>query len=124
MTGTGQRCYVKLRNQNNTKGTFLCYVRFYFTVCFAVYVCSTRGEKSCQWVTKSGQDGGFEFELSHSLLPYAEETTKLVVAAQAMDNLSFLKGKITFYLRDIGKLTKRESHSRLSTVDYHSFRQA
>ncbi|XP_029019189.1 interleukin-12 subunit beta isoform X2 [Betta splendens] len=61
-----------------------------------------KGEKSCQWVTNSDRhDGGFEFELSHSLLPYSEESSMLKVTAEAIVNLSVLRGTKEFYLRDI-----------------------
>ncbi|KAF7659155.1 hypothetical protein LDENG_00002310, partial [Lucifuga dentata] len=64
--------------------------------------CST-GEKSCPWVSSSDklQDGGFQFELSHTLSPYAEESTMLEVTAEAINNYSFLKTTRRFYLRDI-----------------------
>lgn len=76
------------------------------------YLCSSKGEKLCQWVTSSGPrvDGGFQFELSHSLSPYAEESTMLEVTAEAIVNLSFLRKTKRFYLRDIGKLSKTGPH--------------
>nr|XP_046243963.1 interleukin-12 subunit beta [Scatophagus argus] len=60
-------------------------------------------EKSCQWVSSSDHvsDGGFQFELSHSLSPYAEESTMLEITAEAIINLSILRRTKRFYLRDI-----------------------
>ncbi|XP_044051047.1 interleukin-12 subunit beta isoform X2 [Siniperca chuatsi] len=61
------------------------------------------GGKLCHWVNSSTRllDGGFQFELSHSLSPYAEETTMLEVTAEAIINLSILRRTKRFYLRDI-----------------------
>nr|AIB04025.1 interleukin 12p40 [Oplegnathus fasciatus] len=64
--------------------------------------CSEGGE-SCHWVNSSDQllDGGFQFELSHSLSPYAEESTMLELTAEAINDLSILRTTKRFYLRDI-----------------------
>ncbi|XP_040898964.1 interleukin-12 subunit beta isoform X2 [Toxotes jaculatrix] len=61
------------------------------------------GGKSCHWVSSSDQllGGGFQFELSHSLSPYAEESTMLELTAEAVVNLSILRRTKRFYLRDI-----------------------
>ncbi|KAM3610231.1 uncharacterized protein V6R79_001042 [Siganus canaliculatus] len=61
------------------------------------------GGKSCHWVSSSQQrlDGGFQFELSHSLSPYAEESTMLQVTAEAIADLFVLRKTKRFYLRDI-----------------------
>ncbi|XP_040011855.1 interleukin-12 subunit beta isoform X2 [Xiphias gladius] len=65
----------------------------------------SEGVKSCHWVNSSNQtqDGGFQFQLSHSLSPYAEESTKLELTAEAIINDSFLRRTKRFYLRDIIK---------------------
>ncbi|XP_078141372.1 interleukin-12 subunit beta [Centroberyx gerrardi] len=57
------------------------------------------GNKSCDWVSSS--DGGFQFELSHTLSPYAEESTMFEVTAEAINDQDFLKMTKRFYLRDI-----------------------
>eukprot|EP00066_Takifugu_rubripes_P008765 XP_003975202.1 PREDICTED: interleukin-12 subunit beta-like [Takifugu rubripes] len=59
--------------------------------------------KSCQWVTSSGpvHGGGFQFQLSHSLSPYAEENTKLEVTVEAIDDLIFDRKTKKFFLREI-----------------------
>uniref|UniRef100_A0A3Q3WHQ6 Interleukin-12 subunit beta n=1 Tax=Mola mola TaxID=94237 RepID=A0A3Q3WHQ6_MOLML len=61
------------------------------------------GQKSCHWVKSSEklQDGGFQFQLFHSLLPYAEESTMLEVTAEAKENFNILRTTKKFYLRDI-----------------------
>ncbi|XP_056232753.1 interleukin-12 subunit beta isoform X3 [Seriola aureovittata] len=63
----------------------------------------SEGRKSCHWVNSSGQhlNGGFQFELSHSLSPYAEETNMLVLTAEAIINHNILRRTKRFYLRDI-----------------------
>uniref|UniRef100_A0A3Q3KA24 Interleukin-12 subunit beta n=2 Tax=Monopterus albus TaxID=43700 RepID=A0A3Q3KA24_MONAL len=58
-----------------------------------------KGEKSCQWV--SGSDGGFQFELSHSTSPYAEESTMLELTVEAIADFGILRRTKRFYLRDI-----------------------
>ncbi|XP_029294739.1 interleukin-12 subunit beta [Cottoperca gobio] len=60
------------------------------------------GRKLCHWVSSDQLvDGRFQFELPHSLSPYAEETTMLELTAEAIVNLSFLRRTKRFYLRDI-----------------------
>nr|XP_019954606.1 PREDICTED: interleukin-12 subunit beta-like [Paralichthys olivaceus] len=63
----------------------------------------TEGGKLCHWVSSSDQipGGGFQFELSHSLSPYAEESTMLKLTAEAIINFSIFRMTKTFYLRDI-----------------------
>nr|CEG62715.1 interleukin 12B [Coregonus maraena] len=63
----------------------------------------TDSQDSCTWVypTASLQDGGFEFELTHSLSPYTEETAPLVVTAEAITRQEYLRKTKRFYLRDI-----------------------
>ncbi|XP_029998436.1 interleukin-12 subunit beta isoform X2 [Sphaeramia orbicularis] len=58
---------------------------------------------SCQWVGDSTPtpDGTFHFELSHSLSPYAEESTMLVVTAEAIADFFILRTTKRFYLRGI-----------------------
>ncbi|XP_029915770.1 interleukin-12 subunit beta isoform X2 [Myripristis murdjan] len=60
-------------------------------------------EKSCHWVKPNlPLEGGFQFELYHSLSPYAEESTMLTVTAEAIDeDYSFLRLTERFYLREI-----------------------
>ncbi|XP_028434765.1 interleukin-12 subunit beta [Perca flavescens] len=63
--------------------------------------CSER-RKSCHWVSSDRLvDGRFQFELSHSLSPYAEESTMLELTAEAIVNLSILRRTKRFYLRNI-----------------------
>ncbi|XP_030594151.1 interleukin-12 subunit beta [Archocentrus centrarchus] len=59
--------------------------------------------KSCQWVSSSGQfpDGRLQFELSHNLSPYAEESTMLELTAEAISDRSIFRTTKRFYLRDI-----------------------
>lgn len=61
--------------------------------------------ESCPWVTQNDyiQNVGFQFNLSHSLSPFAEENTMLEVTVQATDNVNFFTKTIRFYLRDISK---------------------
>ncbi|CAK6950768.1 interleukin-12 subunit beta [Scomber scombrus] len=61
------------------------------------------GGKLCHWVTSSQQllNGGFQFELSHSLSPYAEESTMLELTAEAIIDFSIHRTTKRFYLRDI-----------------------
>ncbi|XP_060927285.1 interleukin-12 subunit beta [Limanda limanda] len=63
----------------------------------------TEGGKLCHWISSGDQnwDGGFQFELSHSLSPYAEESTKLELTAEAIVDLNFHRTTRRFYLRDI-----------------------
>ncbi|XP_034025476.1 interleukin-12 subunit beta [Thalassophryne amazonica] len=60
-------------------------------------------KKSCRWVGSRHRQlvGGFHFELSHSLSPYAEENTRLELTAEAIYNLYLLRMTKAFYLRDI-----------------------
>ncbi|XP_068616945.1 interleukin-12 subunit beta [Brachionichthys hirsutus] len=64
--------------------------------------CSEHG-KSCRWISSSKQlsDGGFQFEVSHSLSPYAEESTVFTVTAEAIKNNFIRRRTERFYLRDI-----------------------
>lgn len=97
----------------------------YFTQSlFAAFLCSSEGVKSCHWVNSSNQtqDGGFQFQLSHSLSPYAEESTKLELTAEAIINDSFLRRTKRFYLRDISKLSETELDHRHSTEDYQDLK--
>ncbi|KAA8592643.1 interleukin-12 subunit beta [Etheostoma spectabile] len=65
--------------------------------------CSER-RKSCHWVSSDRLvDGTFHFELSHSLSPYAEESTMLELTAEAIVNLSIFRKTKRFYLRNIVK---------------------
>uniref|UniRef100_A0A3B5KM56 Interleukin-12 beta central domain-containing protein n=2 Tax=Takifugu rubripes TaxID=31033 RepID=A0A3B5KM56_TAKRU len=70
---------------------------------FCFFSCSAKRLKSCQWVTSSGpvHGGGFQFQLSHSLSPYAEENTKLEVTVEAIDDLIFDRKTKKFFLREI-----------------------
>ncbi|XP_037536858.1 interleukin-12 subunit beta [Nematolebias whitei] len=63
----------------------------------------TKGQESCNWVSSSDhlQSGGLQFVLSHTLSPYAEESSMLEVTAEATNNLFFLRRTKLFYLRDI-----------------------
>ncbi|XP_013867168.1 interleukin-12 subunit beta [Austrofundulus limnaeus] len=64
--------------------------------------CATHQE-SCHWVSSSDvRSEGSQFVLSHTLSPYAEESTKLEVTAEATNsNFYFLSENKKFYLRDI-----------------------
>ncbi|XP_054466310.1 interleukin-12 subunit beta [Anoplopoma fimbria] len=62
----------------------------------------SEGRRSCHW--NSGDqlvDGRFHFELSHSLSPYAEESTMLEITGEAIVDLSVVRKTKRFYLRDI-----------------------
>ncbi|XP_026198919.1 interleukin-12 subunit beta isoform X2 [Anabas testudineus] len=62
----------------------------------------SEGKKSCNWVTSHQLvNGRFQFEISHSVSPYAEESTMLEVTAEAIIHHSFLRKTKRFYLRDI-----------------------
>ncbi|KAM7019126.1 interleukin-12 subunit beta, partial [Tautogolabrus adspersus] len=63
----------------------------------------SEGEKSCHWVSSNNllSDGAFQFEVSHSLSPYTEESTMLVITAEAIADFSILRRTTQFYLRDI-----------------------
>lgn len=73
-------------------------------VLFAL-LCSAKRRQSCQWQTSSTQlsKGGFQFELPHSLSPYVEESTKLEVTAEAIQEFSIVRKTKAFYLRDISE---------------------
>ncbi|XP_061529416.1 interleukin-12 subunit beta [Phycodurus eques] len=60
-----------------------------------------KGGKSCPWVSSNEQDGRLQFELNHSLSPYAEESTMLTLTAEAIEGHSVLRKTKIFYLRDI-----------------------
>ncbi|XP_072289984.1 interleukin-12 subunit beta [Eucyclogobius newberryi] len=59
--------------------------------------------KTCQWVNGEEADGSFHFNLSHSLSPFAEESSMLELTVEALDNFFILKRTKMFYLRDIVK---------------------
>ncbi|XP_068559825.1 interleukin-12 subunit beta [Cebidichthys violaceus] len=60
------------------------------------------GRESCHWVSAARlTDGRFHFELSHSLSPYAEESTMLELTAEAIVHRSVVRTTKSFYLRDI-----------------------
>ncbi|XP_062237956.1 interleukin-12 subunit beta [Platichthys flesus] len=63
----------------------------------------TEGGKLCHWISSGDQnrDGGFQFELSHSLSPYAEESTMLELTAEAIVDFNVHRTTRRFYLRDI-----------------------
>ncbi|XP_072243663.1 interleukin-12 subunit beta [Leuresthes tenuis] len=63
----------------------------------------SEGKRSCNWERGSDQlhIGGIQFLLSHSLLPYAEESTKIQLTAEAISNHFILRKSKAFYLRDI-----------------------
>lgn len=69
------------------------------------FLCSATHQESCKWVSSSDlQSQGSQFLLSHTLSPYAEESTKLEVTAEATNNnFYFLSENKKFYLRDIGE---------------------
>nr|XP_057927030.1 interleukin-12 subunit beta isoform X2 [Doryrhamphus excisus] len=61
------------------------------------------GGDLCQWVynTHQTQDGRLHFRLTHSLTPYAEESSMLELTAEAIMDHSILRRTKRFYLRDI-----------------------
>ncbi|XP_019900752.1 interleukin-12 subunit beta isoform X2 [Esox lucius] len=63
----------------------------------------THGQENCTWVYPATnlQNKGFHFNLSHSLSPYTEEITPLVVTAEAINEFKYLRKTKRFYLRDI-----------------------
>ncbi|KAJ7993879.1 hypothetical protein DPEC_G00259270 [Dallia pectoralis] len=65
------------------------------------YAC-THGHENCTWVHQT-QDEGFIFKLPHSISPYAEETTPLLITAEAINKFTgtYLRKTKRFYLRDI-----------------------
>lgn len=66
---------------------------------------SATHQGSCHWVSSSDlQSEGSQFVLTHTLSPYAEESTMLEVTAEATNNnFYFLSENKKFYLRDIGE---------------------
>ncbi|XP_034547212.1 interleukin-12 subunit beta [Notolabrus celidotus] len=60
----------------------------------------SEGGKSCHWVNSSDH-GALQFEVSHFLSPYGEESTMLELTAEAFINLSVFRRTKKFYLRDI-----------------------
>lgn len=63
------------------------------------------GEKTCTWVSNHSQhaEHGRQFQLSHFLTPYAEETSRMEVTVEAMNDNYFHRTTQRFYLRDIIK---------------------
>ncbi|XP_008334439.1 interleukin-12 subunit beta [Cynoglossus semilaevis] len=63
----------------------------------------TKGEKSCHWVdgSRPTSNGEFHFELHHTLSPFAEETNRLEITAEAINEQFMLRLTKKFYLRDI-----------------------
>ncbi|CAL8328131.1 unnamed protein product [Arctogadus glacialis] len=64
----------------------------------------SENRKNCSWITSSSQQHtgqGFVFELSNSLTPSMEETTRIEVTAEAMNDYIFHRTYKTFFLRDI-----------------------
>uniref|UniRef100_A0A8C6SDA8 IL-12B n=1 Tax=Neogobius melanostomus TaxID=47308 RepID=A0A8C6SDA8_9GOBI len=60
------------------------------------------GNEPCHWVDgREGGNGRFQFELSHSLSPYVEETRMLELTVEAIDKYHILNKTKRFYLRDI-----------------------
>ncbi|XP_054628591.1 interleukin-12 subunit beta [Dunckerocampus dactyliophorus] len=61
------------------------------------------GGDPCQWVysTHQSQDGSFHFRLTHSLTPYAEESSMLELTAEAIRGNYILRRTKRFYLRNI-----------------------
>ncbi|PWA15859.1 hypothetical protein CCH79_00009070, partial [Gambusia affinis] len=63
------------------------------------------GLPTCHWVSSSGQPNSQElqFELTHTLSPFGEESTMLEVTAEAIsiDDFFLLRRTKLFYLRDI-----------------------
>ncbi|KAM4745059.1 interleukin-12 subunit beta [Anableps anableps] len=63
----------------------------------------SKGQTTCHWVSSSGQpkNEGFQFDLSHNLSLFTEESTMVEVTAEAIDNFFLLRRTKLFYLRDI-----------------------
>ncbi|XP_041855544.1 interleukin-12 subunit beta [Melanotaenia boesemani] len=61
------------------------------------------GKRSCLWERSRDQlhNGGFQFVLTHSLSPYAEESTMFELTAEAIVDQSIFRTTKSFYLRDI-----------------------
>ncbi|KAM4576183.1 interleukin-12 subunit beta [Odontesthes bonariensis] len=74
-----------------------------YTVRLGIGQDCSEGKRSCNWEKGSDQlhKGGIQFLLTHSLLPYAEESTKIELTAEAIKDLSILRKSKAFYLRDI-----------------------
>ncbi|XP_043967169.1 interleukin-12 subunit beta isoform X2 [Gambusia affinis] len=77
----------------------------YRVVRFGVGPDCTKGLPTCHWVSSSGQPNSQElqFELTHTLSPFGEESTMLEVTAEAIsiDDFFLLRRTKLFYLRDI-----------------------
>lgn len=57
---------------------------------------------SCQWVNSTRRlNGSFQFELFHSLSPYAEESAMLELTVEAINDFCIFRRTKKFYLRDI-----------------------
>lgn len=90
--------------------TFLSYI-FHSVFVLLLCLCSREGRESCHWVSSVRPvKGKFHFNLSHSLSPYAEESTMLKLTAEAITTDSILRGTKSFYLRDISELTETGLH--------------
>ncbi|XP_023007927.3 interleukin-12 subunit beta [Maylandia zebra] len=65
----------------------------------------SKSSESCQWISISRRlaEGELQFEMSHDLSPYAEESTMLELTAEAIRELSVFRTSKRFYLRDIVK---------------------
>ncbi|XP_054895781.1 interleukin-12 subunit beta isoform X2 [Poeciliopsis prolifica] len=61
----------------------------------------TKGLPSCNWVSGQPNSQGFHFELTHNLSPFGEESTRLEVTAEAINDFFLLRRTKLFYLRDI-----------------------
>ncbi|XP_071337797.1 interleukin-12 subunit beta [Trachinotus anak] len=94
------RCWAKSYNC-----TFSCnwYKTKYTAVRLGLGSDCRAGGKSCHWVSSTHQllNGELHFELSHSLSPFAEETTMLELTVEAIAHRSILRRTKKFFLRDI-----------------------
>ncbi|XP_026043866.1 interleukin-12 subunit beta [Astatotilapia calliptera] len=63
----------------------------------------SKSSESCQWISSSRRlaEGELQFEMSHNLSPYAEESTMLELTAEAIREQSVFRTSKRFYLRDI-----------------------
>nr|ATA63215.1 interleukin-12 subunit beta [Plecoglossus altivelis] len=61
------------------------------------------GNPSCSWVSPDNKDaeGGYTFTLFHPFSAYSEESTALLVTAEAVNTRSYFRETKQFYLRDI-----------------------
>ncbi|XP_062308108.1 interleukin-12 subunit beta [Osmerus eperlanus] len=64
------------------------------------------GKPSCPWVSpdngeSKGLEGGYTFTLLHPFSASSEESTALLVTAEAIDDRSYFRETKQFYLRDI-----------------------